>query len=413
MNISVLLQRMTANPRLWRAFLAAIFLIPLILVLPHLRSLVVRNAVVTAYIKDVRSPIAGDVGAIVLQPGDVSQAGQIVMSINNPRLNRSSIARLEITVEAAEQQFIKLQESLSRVQSLSDAREADLAAYADATQQALEIEWDILTDRMSASEAKLKAAESTLRRSVKLHKDDLLSNADLELSESDYYGALADLSQNQLDIDRLEQQLREIKRGVFLNTIPDGALQAQNQVQALELELLKLNKGLRMAEAEYRATMAEFTEARRAFQHMENAGIELPPNMTIWEVLVASGAHVVEGGHVLSYVDCSDLMVDIAVDDATLELLQPGQGVRIRLFGSFHYTTGKIYQIRGSAGLKDMNALAAKVLDRAPRDGRVLAKLDASPLASHPQKSCDIGRTTYAEFDGIGLLETILYPLFR
>ena len=98
-NVSEYLIRLTQDPRAWRVFLVLVFTVPVLLVLPHARSLVVRNAVITAYLGDIRAPIDGRIEEIHQPPGTLVREGETAMTLRNDRFSRSQLARLEVLRE--------------------------------------------------------------------------------------------------------------------------------------------------------------------------------------------------------------------------------------------------------------------------------------------------------------------------
>jgi len=413
MDVPQLLMRLTQNRWAWRTFLALVALVPVLLVLPHARSLVVRNAVITAYLGDIKAPIDGRIETIDVSPGSVARAGQAAMAIHNVRVNRGELAGLEVRLGQAESQISRLRENLASVSKLASARNTQQDDFVDAVERDLRRRLRDAEDETPAREADLKAAESSLERVRNLAADDLASPAELESADAAYQQAVADRASNQLLRRRLAEQLEEIEKGVFQIDQPDGIMFTRQMAQQLDLEVIRLEQTLRDRETEWKALEAEYAAAKIAWENSAHAEIELKPGATVWNVYATRGTWTTEGTVLMSVVDCSNLMADIAVDDATLELIEPGQKVRLRLFGTFESVSATVVLVRGSAGLGDIPVLAAEVHNRGDRKGRVLARLDESRLAGLAENSCAIGRTTYAEFEGISVLETILYPLFR
>lgn len=405
--------RLSQHPRAWRAFLLLAFLLPVLLVLPHARSLVVRNAVITAYLGDIRAPITGRIEAIPLPPGAVSREGEPAMTLRNDRVSRSALARLEARVKEAERAAMQIRDRLVSMRALAAARRLEQDAFVEAVALDLSRKAQQAEDETPAREAELKAASSALQRARSVHDQGLLAPAELETAQAEYERAQAAASANQLDRERLDQQLREIRHGVFQIDIPDGVLLTRQMAQQLDLEVIQIERQALESETEWKSLQAEYEAALTAFQRLSDATIDLPAGLTVWNVYVTRSAWVNEGSLLLSVVDCSNVMADIAIDDATLELIQPGQKVNLRLFGSFDYHSASVVLVRGSAGLGDAPVLAAEVNPRGDRMGRVLVKLDQPPRENLGGQSCDIGRTAYAEFEDISVLQTILFPLFR
>ena len=408
-----LLRELTERRWAWRTFLALAFLVPVLLVLPHARSLVVRNAVITAYLSDLRAPISGEVEAINLRPGSMPAPGVPAMILRNDRVDGSRVARLQVQRNAAERQVAGLRENLDATRTILAERQAQLESYVQAVYLEVNKQLRQAQDEARALKVVLKSASASLERARSLSGDDLLSLSELEASEADYEEALSRFSANQLEIERLSQQLVEIGQGVFQVTVPDGVLLTQQMTQQLVLEVIQLERQFHQGETEWRVAEAEYQKAAAALQHASVAEIQLRPTATVWNIYASLGAWVTEGTPLMSVVDCSNLLVDIAIDDATLEMIKPDQKVKLRLFGTLKYLTAKVVLVRGSGGLGDTPVLAAKVQHRGKREGRVLAKLDESRLTVMPQESCAIGRIAYAEFEGIGLLQIFLYPFFH
>ncbi len=59
----------------------------------------------------------------------------------------------------------------------------------------------------------------------------------------------------------------------------------------------------------------------------------------------------------------------------------------------------------GSGGIWHSSLFAATIKARGARDGRVLVEIEDNQLYTGAKKFCGVGRTAYAEFEGIGLLE--------
>ena len=407
------LQRLMGNQRTWRIFLLLLFLVPVLMVLPHMRSLVVRNAVVTSFLSTVRAPIDGQVHDLNVTAGSKTEADHAVLQLQNVRQNRSELARLQVIHDADRKQVATLQVALASVRALADSRRKELTSYASAIDEEVSQQLKVERQHMAASEAAFKEAEQSLNRARELFQTQVLSQAEIDQAESRYYEALAARTKDQMAVVRLQQQVKEVSQGVYQIDVPDGVLLTRQMSQQMELEVLSLENRLRLAEAALSASAAELQASEIQFQLMSDTPVVLPPASTIWDVHTSRLAWVQKGDALMSYVNCANLMIDIAVDDATLELIAPGQAVNVRLFGSFNYHPAEVILVRGSSGIKEDRTLAAEAQRTSDRDGRVLARFIDTTLADSPKKSCAVGRVAYAEFEGISLLETILFPLFR
>jgi len=408
------LRLLVENPRAWRLTLLAVIVIPILVVLPHARSLIIRNAVVTAHLSHLKAPISGDIEVINAVAGSVSEESVPLLSIVNPKVDGSRVARLEVLRHSAEREVQQLRAQLELVRAVAATRNAEYESNVSSVTQDLNSQLQTVTDRANARSAALREAEGNLERVRSLFKSELLSPSDVEAAEAAYENAKAEYSANALEQKRLTERMDEIRSGVFQVDIPEGVLMTRQAAQELNLEVLGLERALETAEANLEATNAETESARVSYQERAATEVRLPTGKTIWRVHASTGTWTTEGTHLLSFVDCSALMVDIAMDDATLELIEPGSEVHVRMFGSFKHRTARVILVRGSAGLaSDPSVLAAEVENRGSRKGRVLARLDPSEMSEMPSAFCGIGRTAYAEFEDLNLFEILILPLFR
>lgn len=413
MNIVDAVRGLTKRPKAWRLFLAAIFLVPVLLVLPHARSLVIRNAVITAYKADFRAPISGQIESIQLRPGMQAGIGEIAMILHNPRVDSSRLARLEAEAAAARGQVERLREDLAVTRLLAAERHAQMDRYGDAVASEVGKRRESSENEGQALQAELIAARANAERVRDLYGRELVSPAELENAESAYLAAVSRQRENELLSQRLAEQADEIQAGVFQVSEPDGVLAMRQMTQQLDLDIVHLQRQLQLDETAMQAVEAEYEKARASHALATRAEIGLPEGHTVWEVYGSTGTWVSEGSPILSTVNCNELMADIAIDDSTLELIEPGHAVKLRLFGRLEFMTGEVVLVRGSGGLGDLPVLAAEMPHRGQRKGRVLVRINDSSLVSMSEQSCGIGRTTYAEFEGVGLFRIMFHPLFR
>jgi len=408
-----LIARLISHRWLWRLTLALLFVVPLLIVMPQLRYLVVRNAVVTAYFKGLRAPIGGDVMAVNIDAGENARAGQTAVQISNPRIDRGPIAQKGVLLVQIAGQIKAQRKAVAALEALVERRQTEARSYADSLAEQLELKRETLRQRAPADDAAVTEATNAVERARKLNRQGNTSKATVEAAEADYQKALATRAGNRLDLQRLDREGQDLANGIFQTENSAGGLYTQNLAQEAQLKLITERQELDRLGTLHRVTEVELAGAEEFLNKQSEASVTVPEGMTVWRTDVTVGSAVTAGTNLLSYVDCSKLLVDIAVDDATLELIRPGQAVRIRLFGRPGYIEGTVALVRGSGALEKSDDLAATVQDRGVRSGRVLATLDDPVLAQDPERVCGIGRSAYAEFEDIGVLESIFMPLLQ
>jgi hypothetical protein len=123
------------------------------------------------------------------------------------------------------------------------------------------------------------------------------------------------------------------------------------------------------------------------------------------------GQFVEAGAPVFTFVDCRSLLIDMRLDDSVLGLVDAGDTVRFRLFGSLDWHEAAVALVRGSGAVMDEQMLATAA-SRNTRDGQVLAQIPADALGRDGDSFCGIGRKSFAQLRGIGLFHEFARRLF-
>ena len=394
------------------------FLVMVVLLLPtpalfrYLRTFIVRNAVVTAYIYDVRAPIDGVVVSMNATPGTIPGPSPVVV-LKNFRTARSDIDTLEARYREKTKSVAFLQQELDILQSRMAVSESRLSDYRTLLQHDLDQTVAILKARQEGQEARLKEAAQLRTRNSHLIKINAVALADFDRIEADYLHAESLVQSTRLEQKQIGHRRQMLRNDLFPSDLSDGVLQIQNQINTLFISILEYRRRIQEAEADLAADTVSLQAARADLERRSAADVQLPDTSLIWEVDVETGMEVAKGDRILSCIDRRSLMVDVAIDDSTLALIHPGHPVRIRLFGSGRFIDGKVISVSGSAADRSAVRFAATVKARSVRDGHVLVRIDDPELYQDAARFCGVGHTAFAEFEGIGLIEQYLGTFLR
>lgn len=281
--------------------LLLIALLPLPSLVSYMQRFVVRNGVVTAYRYDVRAPIDGVVESISIAPGMVSNGGA-VLRIGNRRTSG---------------QYKTLEKELGSLAESLVVSRRKLDGYLDILIRDIDQSLAILSARIRGEQAALKESSHRRDRIAKLVKASVATSEDKDKAESEFLKAEAKVKSTRLEIGQLKHRRDMLNKGMLPNDLSDGALQVQKRINDLEQNILACKR--RMSETENAGGMDEIQNTRYT-----RAAITLPETAVVWEMDVQDGMEVTKGDRLLSYIDRSRLMVEVAVDDATLELISPG-----------------------------------------------------------------------------------------
>jgi len=365
-------------------------LLPLPSLFDYMQRFVVRNGVVTAFRYEVRAPIDGVVGYLSVVPGAIPG--------NKPALRLGNKRKMG--------QYNALERELSSLEISLDQSKKKLTGYIEKLSNDLDQSLDILSARLIGENAALTESKNNRNRTLRLVISAVATQEDADRVESEFQIADAKVRTTKLEISQLKLRRQMLSQGMFPQDMSDGGIQVQNRINTLQQDILACKR--RMSEAE--TGDVEDVVLLDALKENSNdrsarASIVLPDASVIWEVYVQDGLEVCKGDRLLSYIDRSRLMVEVAIDDATLELIAPGHPVRIRLFGRSDFIEGNVSRVMGAAGEYSSGLFAAEIKQRGLRDGRILVDIKDDKLFNEVEKYCGVGRSAYVELEGIGLLE--------
>jgi multidrug resistance efflux pump len=386
---------LTSKKSTW-IVIVLLLLLPLPSIVSYVQRFVVRNGVVTAYRYEVRAPIDGVVEGLSVTPG---------MVLGDKPALRIGNRRTRGRYNTLKKELFALEEGLAQSQALLDANIVKLINDLD---QSLAILKARLKGEQAAKSETLHRRDRTNQLVEKL----AATMEDADRVEAEFLKAEAQVRTTLLEIRQLGERRRMLSQGMFPHDMADSVLQIQNRINDLKERILDCRR--RMSEAD--ADIAQGSAPRDTAEMNSRAAratVKLPDTAVVWELDVQEGMEVAKGDRLFSYIDRSRLMIEVAVDDATLELIEQGQAARVRLFGSDHFIEGTVSQVMGSAGLWHNSLFAAEVRARGAREGRVLVSIRDDRLYDSVAKFCGVGRTAYAEFEGIGLLEQYFGAFLR
>lgn len=393
--------------------IALILCLPAPALVKYLHTYIVRNAVVTAFCYDVRAPIDGVIGALKIRPGDIPDSSP-VLTITNSRLPLAGIAGLESGQTEKQKYLAELHWEQTELERRLEQNRQVFIRYRTTLQEDLAQTLAILRAEEEAEAARLDEAAKNRDRILTLVTTAVATREKADQAEAEFIAARSRLAANRLEQSQVRHRSRMLKENLLPPDLSDAALQVRNRIHTLETDLLGCRRQIRAMETDISVDALRASALRKDRDNRTvRADIVLPRTAVLWDVSTGPGMEVAKGDRLLSYIDRDSLMVDVAVDDATLELITPGHPARIRLFGSREFITGQVIRVLGSAAELPDHRLAAQVKDKSPREGRVLVRIDHKGLYEDTQRFCGIGRTAYAEFEGIGLMELYLGTFLR
>jgi multidrug resistance efflux pump len=352
------------------------------------------DAVVTAYVLNVRTPIDGTVTGLPIAAGTFVQRDQLVAEVDNPLNDHQHLDNLRTAQSAAQANA----EALAvEHQALASQREGLLnraGAYISAVTERLD-QQTAEADRTLAA-LKLSEQEATIEldRGRALHSAGILSNADYEKLVSVQHVLAEEVSAQAAALASARTQATAAAHGILSEPGTNNDVAYSNQ-RADELTI-RLAENTRLLIA----SRAQAEEAREQAATEENRSHELtqtslraPIGGLLWRLDAVNGERVAAGDPVLSLIDCSRQFLLVEVAQERLPDIEIGGTAHIRLTGESVERTGSVISASGDPQRAADRKLAAFPLqDPAKELATVLISL-APVGGAGDSVPCAVGRT--------------------
>lgn len=386
--------------------------VPAVFVLLGVRGFVVRNAVVTAHLDVVKAPIDGEVADIAVVAGTALNESANALTLSDPRSDPARVEALTAEIGETLRAIENRRSSLDWHDAALTEQQRQLKDTVSALKLDLKIEHEVAHAQVEASEARIAFLSAQLERTRRLQGSSA-SEASLDAAEADLKEHQAKLAAQRLEVERVEQRLAFLDRSLLVLESMDDAVSLAASIRELRARRHQVTVALADLESRMDALGERLLSEQETLDRVSKAEVTLPGGIVVWEAFVEEGDYVTRGSPLLSFVHCNQRLAQATVDDSTTELIRPQHPVVLYLYGEDRPIEGRVQSIYGSAGhIARSRSLAANVQDVGPTDAIVLIEIGTPANVDNDHRLCDIGRTAYVEFEGIGFLDPFVNRLF-
>lgn len=375
---------------------------------PYLRSIVVRDAAITAWSNIVAAPIEG---SIEFMPrnlnGRVGDDG-IVAYVRNQHASRERVERARVARDLAEVRVQELQLYLDDIVALDDERQDLKAHYADMFRAQLDAKIEHLQRRIVITRSLLELIVTIAQRKLQLLERGVGSASEADEAQLRVRDIEYQLASLEADLSYARIRREGADRGIFTLDEGDDPDWARDSRIELKVERKQARLQLRDAMAALDHATAELKSAEADHARLSTAIIEAPVGSVIWSEHVANGMAVLQGAPVAEWLDCEELLVDVPISDVEVSLIQPGQAAAVILEGESTSRPAEVLLTRGSAGTLGHGELAALAKGRREGTAQVLLRLPHRP-GEFP--GCPVGQAAFVDFPQVGLIDIVLARL--
>jgi multidrug resistance efflux pump len=363
------------------------------------------NAVVSADVVEVRSPIDGTISGLPLAAGSLLEADQLLGSIDNPRSDRQHLDDLRTLESSAlstvnalitEQTLLQTQQNALMVR----ARIHSSAVSSRLKQQAIEA-----TRTLSGQKLALVLATTELGRGEQLHTAGILANSEFDRIRSAQLIAIEVVAAQQSTLTNIRAQAADATHGLLSEpgAVSDVSYSRQ-RADEIAIKLAENASALSIALGQSNEAHLDVEAETVRGGLMRQSEVRSPIKGFLWKPNTTNGERMASGASVLSLVDCSRQFVLAQVPQDRVPDIAIHREARIRLAGETEERTGTVLFVSGDAlKVPDAKLAALPFEESSQQMATVLIALKMKPLPAeagdttassrNEDASCFVGRT--------------------
>ena len=394
----------------WRKALtgAVLLLAGVFLAGTYLRSLLVRDGVVTSWTNLATAPVGGSIKYIVDTPGDSVGPDGRLAEIENRQLTHASEDAARVEVDRARARVEEARRHLAALQALDTTRSELSARYAEQFRAMLAAEAENLRAEVASTQAELVVLNKISTRKQKLAARSTIAQDEADEAQARVLQIETRLAGLRMKLGNLLARAEASTERTFVTRLDDFPDWVLESLVELELAQASAARDLHHAEIALASAEAALNAATADFLRVDAAVVTAPSGSILWKRTLPSGSFVLMGGRIAEWVDCTKLLVAVPVFDVELALLKPGDQARVKVDGEPAWIEGKVLSTRDTSSAFGPEDLVSVPVSAKAGWGEAVVDISAA-RESFP--ACPIGRSAFVDFPQAGwpdLLQTWL-----
>ena len=361
-----------------------------------------RDAVLTTWANVATAPISGTVETLDARPGYRAEKATAVARLVNAAIDRSDVIRAETAVEQAAARLAELSAYDARIAALAGEWQERRKHYADGFRRDLDLKAQELNRRVTLLQERTTLAEAAFRRKGTLRLSGNASQADEDAAISSHRDLQATLADTAKELERAQHRLDLANRGIYLQEDGKEPEWSWRSIDEIRLEAARTLRAVRDAQQDLKSANDNLAKEQRNLAAASEASVTLPAGATVWSVAATAGAFSARGDRLFTWIDCSQMLVDVPTTETTAVLVKEGAPARVTLEGQDEPLRGIVVMSRAASSRLTKGELIS-VRGWRETSAQILVRLDTDQSL----KDCPIGRRAFVRFPDLGILQFV------
>lgn len=348
------------------------------------------NAVVSANMLAVRSPIEGTLSGVNLRVGTKVRAGEIIGHVSDPYVDDRRLIDMKqalIRDEADRDAYVRERDALdlllATLHKRADNYNKAFAAY-------LQQEVAEARSNIAAAVAAKNYQDQETNRQDTLGSEGWSAPAGVDQSRSRAIIADNTLAAAAAHALYLQDRADAAARGMSLDSGSNDVSYSEQRADQVAIQLTDVERNLASFSAAADEDRARLRSEEERVALLRSFDIKIPDDGVVWQVNALSGSNLTAGSMITQIVDCRDAFIIAIIPQDRFPDVVLGGSVHIRMTGETTDIIGVVASILGNGSLS-YNADYAVMpnLQRTPAGAVAIITLPASAT----KNGCLIGRT--------------------
>ncbi len=368
------------------------------------------DATINARISVLRAPIEGTVTFAAGNIGTVVSDDETIARITDERFDTARLIDLE---RARASLGVDLDRVKAQTVAVTEARRVmqDQAKdYQNGRIRQIEARLGEAQAAQNSAEAKLREADSALKRTTDLSSRGVQTAITLDRAKADFDVARQEIESTRQRQTYLATELASARNGVFIGDSYNDAPFSTQRIREFDLRLAELSAEAEQINQRLKLSAEQIAAERVRINRLTSADVNVQSSGILWTFLASNGEHVNRGQDLVTIVDCSSLMVTASVSESLYARLKVGMPAQFRLNGDSRIFDATITRLGGAGAASLYSHLT---IGPSPEHlTRFDVTLTAPNLSGDPELACAVGRTGRVIFSG-GPLTNLRQALSR
>ncbi len=350
------------------------------------------NGVVNAKLVTIQAPISGQLVRAIPDVGEPISAGSIITRITDDTEPQALLAQLDGEYQLLRSRKTALIEKLSTLNGLRRDLGERVREMVSGSLESLHYKTLEAQARQKGWQSVVRERELSLSRQNSLLADGHVAKARVDEAESLLEQARQEVERARADEERYRKESGSLEKGVFVGDGQNDVPYSQQRLDEVVLAVADLNVQLTETNGRMASLEKQLRDERARAGRRESMLVRSPIDGLVWRRIAAELATVTKNNDRAKILDCSDIRIEVPVDESLSDRVLIGATVSVRLQGSPEVYEGIVSGVIGTRAVTPELEYAALPPLLKKDEVLLVVQVPDAGFENRPETFCNVGR---------------------